>query len=289
MLDGTLRYRILEAQKNEISEHLVYKRLSAAMKDDKNRKVLDRIADDELKHYEFWKKQTDQDVRPSNLKVWFIYLLARILGITFAVKLMERGEKSAQITYEEIADTIPEAKKVVSDEEKHENELLAMIDEERLKYVGSMVLGLNDALVELTGALAGLTFALQNAKLVAATGLVTGIAAAFSMAASEYLSTRAEEGDKHPVKAAVYTGIAYIITVSFLILPFLVVPFVAPALAWTLLNAVVVILAFTFYISVAKDLPFKKHFAEMAGISLGVAVLSFVIGYIVRIAFGFDV
>ena len=59
-----------------------------------------------------------------------------------------------------------------------------------------MVLGLNDALVEFTGALAGYTFALQNTLLVAMTGLITGVAASLSMATSEYLSTKSEENAK---------------------------------------------------------------------------------------------
>ena len=84
-----------------------------------------------------------------------------------------------------------------------------------------MVLGLNDALVELTGALAGLMLALQNVKLISLSGLITGIAASLSIAASEYLSTRSEDIGKHPVSAAIYIGIAYIITVTLLILPYL--------------------------------------------------------------------
>ena len=51
-----------------------------------------------------------------------------------------------------------------------------MIDEEKLKYIGAVVLGMNDALVELTGTLAGLTLALQNEKLVGVAGLITGVA-----------------------------------------------------------------------------------------------------------------
>jgi len=43
--------------------------------------------------------------------------------------------------------------------------------------------------------------------------------------------------------------------------------------------AILIILVFNFYISVAKDLPFKQRFFEMAGISLGVAVISFIIGH----------
>ena len=164
-----------------------------------------------------------------------------------------------------------------------------MIDEERLRYVGSMVLGLNDALVELTGALAGLTLALQNTRLVAMTGLITGVAGSLSMAASEYLSTKSEGGVKEPFRASVYTGFAYVLTVIFLILPYLLLIDLYSCLGLTILNAVVVIFIFTFYISVSRDLSFRKRFLEMALISLGVAVLTFAIGFIIRIFLNIEI
>lgn len=82
---------------------------------------------------------------------------------------------------------------IQEDELKHEQKLLGMLDETVLRYLGSIVLGLNDALVELTGVLAGLTFGFQDSKMVAFSGLITGIAAAMSMAGSEYLSTVTEK------------------------------------------------------------------------------------------------
>jgi VIT1/CCC1 family predicted Fe2+/Mn2+ transporter len=152
-----------------------------------------------------------------------------------------------------------------------------------------MVLGLNDALVELTGALAGFTLALQNTRLIAMAGFITGIAASLSMGASEYLSTKSEEGPQDPGKACLYTGSAYVLTVLFLIFPYLIFTNYFVCLASMLINAVIVILIFTFYISVAKDTPFGKRFFEMAGISLGIAALTFVIGFFVRMAFNIDI
>jgi VIT1/CCC1 family predicted Fe2+/Mn2+ transporter len=166
----------------------------------------------------------------------------------------------------------------------HERELIALIDEERLKYVGSVVLGLNDALVEFTGTLAGLTFAIQNSQIIAVAGLITGVAASLSMAASEFLSQRSDATvGTSPGKAALYTGATYIVTVSLLILPFLILKSPYLALVFTLISAVLVIFLFTFYISVAKDLPFWRRFAEMAAISLGIAGISFVIGLLIRV------
>jgi VIT1/CCC1 family predicted Fe2+/Mn2+ transporter len=151
------------------------------------------------------------------------------------------------------------------------------------------VLGLNDALVELTGALAGLTLALQNVKLIALSGLITGIAASLSMAASEYLATRSEETDKNPVRAAIYTGIAYIFTVAMLVTPYLLIQNYILDLIIALVIGVVIIAIFNFYISVAKDEPFRPRFLEMAGLSLGVAVFSFIIGYFIRLWMGIEI
>ena len=202
---------------------------------------------------------------------------------------MERSEKGVQKDYDEITSVIPEAATFKHEEEIHEEKLVAMLDEERLVYAGSIVLGLNDALVELTGALAGLTLALQNVKLIALSGLITGIAASMSMAASEYLSTRSEETNKNPVRAAIYTGIAYISTVFLLILPYLLFDNYYLDLAIALTTAVIIIAVFNYYISVAKDVSFRERFLEMAGLSLGVAVFSFILGYLIRIWLGIEI
>jgi len=290
-IDDELKKKILTFQRNEITEHYIYRKLAQSVKDEQNKQVLLGISDEELKHYQIWKKYTNQDVKPSQLMLLKYYLIARILGITFGVKLMEKGEESAQVSYHDIAHQISDARRIIRDENEHENKLISMINEERLMYVGSIVLGLNDALVELTGALAGFTFAFQNTRLIALAGLITGIAASLSMGASEYLSTKSEadeEGLKDPVKASVYTSLAYILTVAFLILPFFVLPNVYIALGATLVNALIVILLFTFYVSVAKDLPFRKRFLEMASLSLCVAALTFAIGFLIRTFLGID-
>jgi VIT1/CCC1 family predicted Fe2+/Mn2+ transporter len=152
-----------------------------------------------------------------------------------------------------------------------------------------MVLGLSDALVELTGALAGLTLALQNTKLIALTGSITGIAAALSMGASEYLSTKAEGTARNPVKAAIYTGGTYMITVLLLVLPYLILKNYYVCLGCTLAFAVSIIAVFNYYISVAKEEPFRKRFFEMTGLSLGVAAISFFIGFLIRTFLGIDI
>ena len=164
-----------------------------------------------------------------------------------------------------------------------------MLDEERLQYVGSMVLGLNDALVELTGSLAGFAFALQNTRLIALYGLIVGISATFSMASSEFLAARSE-GRSDALKSCSYTGIAYLLTVIALITPYLIFPSTQfiPALLCMLLVVILIIAGFTYYTSVAQDEPFKSRFLEMAIISISVAVMSFVVGILAKKFLGVD-
>jgi len=289
VLDKETKKTILTAQGNEITEHFIYDKLSQSIKDPHNKKILKRISKDELKHYNFWKKYTREEVKPDKLKIWKYFLISKIFGITFGLKLMEMGEEEAQVTYEKVSRSVPDAKSIVEDEDEHEKQLIDLIDEERLIYVGAIIRGLNDALVELTGAVAGLTLALQNTRLIAMAGFITGIAASLSMAASEYLATKTEDDSKNPFKASVYTGFAYLLTVLFLIFPYLLFTNLYFCLGFTMLNAIIVIFIFTFYISVAKGIPFRERFFEMAAISLGIAALTFVIGFLIRISFSIDV
>lgn len=276
-------------QKNEVTEYRIYHLLAGAVKSPGNRKILAHIAEDELRHAQVWKKYTGADAHASPLKVCWFYVISRVFGLTFGVRLMERAEERAQETYEQLRGDIPEIDTIIAEEHTHEAELIALLDERHLQYVGSIVLGLNDALVELTGALAGLTFALRHTRLIALTGLITGIAAALSMAASEYLSTRAGQSGHAPLRAAAYTGAAYTLTVAALIAPYLILPHYALCLGVTLLTAVLIIAAFTYYIAVVRREAFTHRFLEMAGVSLGVAGLSFALGLAVRAWLGVDV
>jgi len=281
---------ILKAQKNEITEHIVYNKLADLTNDNHNKKILKGIAKDELRHHNFWKTVSKQEVKPNKLKAWYYIFISHLLGLSFGLKLMERGEEIAQDTYLVIAKKYPKAKSIMKDEYNHEKKLLTMFDEEKLEYAGSIVLGLNDALVELTGALAGFTLALQNSRLIGIIGLITGIAASLSMAASGYLQSKEEDNEaKKPIKSAIYTGIAYIVTVILLVIPFFLINNVFVALAITLSTAILIILGYTFYITTAKSLNFWKKFLEMTTISLTVAIISFAIGWLIKIYFGVDV
>lgn len=283
---------IARMQQNEIDEYNIYRKIAKQLFRKKNANpnvaVLTRIADEELQHYKTWRTYTRKTKTPNRLKVFWYALIARIFGFTFAVKLMERGESGAQEEYALLEAEIPESVQIRQQEEEHEHALLSMLDEERLKYVGSMVLGMNDALVELTGSLAGFTFALQNSKLVALSGLIVGISATFSMAASEFLSAKSE-GRTDAFKSCCYTGVAYLITVALLILPYLLIPNHLVALFIMIAIVLAEIAAFSYYIAIARDEKFGKNFGTMACISCGSTVISFLVGVAAKAFLGLSV
>ena len=282
--------QILKFQQDEINGSLLYERIAKRQKDEKNKAALTEISKEERGHYEIWKKYTGRDVRPNRFKISFFSFLSLVLGFTFTIKYFEKGENVGIEELRHFEKEIPEIRHILKEEEGHEDRLMKMMDEERLHYVGSMVLGLNDALVELTGAVAGLTFALANTRLVALSAIIMGVSATLSMAASNYLAQRADGNDK-ALKSSAYTGIAYLVTVALMVTPYLLLPndFYVTAFAVMIAVVILIIFVFNYYISVAQSLPFWRRFAEMTAISLGVAVISFIIGLAAKALLGIDV
>ena len=276
-------------QQNELDGSVLYKKIAAMTKNEADRKTLLAISADELRHARIFQKYSGVTLKPRRLRIFLRLLAARVFGYTFVIKLLEAGEGAGIKIYAQEIDRIPELKKILEEEELHEEKLLGMLDEERLLYVGDMVLGMNDALVELTGALAGYTLAMRNTHIIAMAGLITGVSATLSMAASGYLAPR-EDGQKNAAKSATFTGFAYLFTVALLILPYLILP--AGSYLWalgiTLAVAIAIIAMYNYYISVAKGRRFLKNFTVMAGISLGVAVISFTVGILVKNVLGIE-
>ena len=256
-------------QQQELNSSVLYEKISKNTKGEKERTTLQTIADDERRHAETFEKYSGRRLKPNLLWVRLTLFARLLFGYTFLIKLLERGEEKGIVFYRSEIDRIPELKQILADEEKHENELMALLDEERLHYLGDISLGMNDALVELTGSLAGYTLAMQNGKVIAMAGLITGISATLSMAGSGYLSAREENG-KNAVKSTVTIGLSYLITVVLLILPYLLFP--AGAYIWalvvTLLIAMLIIAGFNYYLSVAKERPFRRVVKNVLGISM---------------------
>ena len=278
----------LRQQQNEINDHALYTALARREKDAENRAVYEKIAGEEHGHYFFWEKITKRELKASPMLIRFYLLLVAVFGSSFALKLVERREKGAETFYRSLFDRYPEARRIYAQEEEHERELINMLRDEKLQYAGAVVLGMNDALVELTGTLSGIALAFDHALAVGITGAIMGIAASLSMAGSSYLEAR--ENPNEAIRAGVYaayTGIAYILTTLLLVLPFFLLD-IRSALAAMFAGAFVSIVLYNFYVAVAKDDSFVRRTSQMLVITFGVAIISFAIGYVVHRYFGID-
>jgi len=121
--------QLIVAQRGEMTEYNIYIKLAKQTRDPENKKVLNHIASDELKHYRLWEAYTKQEVNPNNWEVNKFYWISKIFGLTAGLKLMKKGEEKAQRNYALIASELPEALMVAKDENQHETKLLGLIQQ----------------------------------------------------------------------------------------------------------------------------------------------------------------
>lgn len=282
------RFFVNEA-KDEAFDLALYRALAARADDGDARALLEELAREEQAHLEFWCRLAGvapASVRPARAKLRLVLAAAKLLGPSFTVRFAERREEETIARYEALlaSGALPEPqaaelRRILDSEREHERGLERRLPDERVRYLGAAVLGLNDALVELTGALTGLVSSISDAKLIGFTAFVVGFAASLSMAASNFLSEgMSDDPGLRPGKAAAYTGVAYILVVVALVAPFFLLAqrVVALAVSWAV--AVIVILGFAYYSSVLQDVSFRRRASQMLALGLGVAVLSFAIG-----------
>lgn len=283
--------------RDELFAHQLYAALAARVPDGDSRRMLTELSQQERAHVDFWLDVSGipaSRIRPSRMKHLLLVTASKLLGPAFTIRWLERGEDKAIGTYRELLDDgslSPEQRsgleKMLREEEEHEKKLAGEIVDDRRLYLGAAVLGLNDALVELTGGLTGLVSSISDPRLIGFAAAVVGIAAAMSMAASNFLSVDIGEASKlRPGKAAAYTGIAYIVVVVILVLPFFLISERHLALVTSWSAAILIVAAFSYYSTVMQNVSFKRRFTVMVSLGLGVAVITFGIGRLLGTAIG---
>ena len=282
--------KALIQQQNEINDHTIYKILASYQNDENNKNIFEKIAKEEKFHYDFWVKITNQEMKAQKFVVlWFVFLV-KVFGTSFALKSLEKREASAEEFYKELFEIYPESQRIYKQETEHEFELIERLNDKKLLYAGAIVLGMNDALVELTGTLSGIALAFDKSLVVGLTGLIMGIAASLSMAGSAYFEAKENPSeDIKPLTYSLYTGVSYILTTALLVVPFFIFETMTFSLIMMFICAFIAIVSYNFYISVAKDLNFTTRVIQMSAITFGVALISFGIGYIVKFYFGIEI
>lgn len=162
-----------------------------------------------------------------------------------------------------------------------------MVRKNNFKSAGAIVLGMHDALVSLTGLIAGLAVAMADRYYIILTAIIASVTASLSMGASNYLSVRAG-GGKHAFINALYTGGAYMATCILLIIPFFIFENRATELVMMFAIAITEIFLFNYFLGHAQQRPYMRPFLEMLGICTGVSIVAFFIGLCANICLGID-
>lgn len=280
----------MKCASDELFDHVLYLKMASSERNPMNRKLFSELARQEYEHYLFWSKFTGPlklSLR-DNVKIKFLLAASRILGKIFIVKYLESKERATSEIYrrlindsrftEEDKGTL---KKIVEDEEAHEKEFLNQVDEYAVRYLGSMALGISDAMIEMSGVLAGFLGFTESSAQTGIAGLIVGVSASMSMAAASFLQAKHEKGKK-PGSAALTTGIFYLSTVGLLTLPFFTGLPMLTALTFSILLTLVVLAAFTFYSSTILGGKFAREYMENLLVIILVVVAGFVFGDVVK-------
>lgn len=270
---------------NEYRDLTMYREFLSIEKNPDFKRILKELIEHEEKDYALWLEiSAVKKFSVSRPKRFAYRTMRRILGLTFTAKFLERHERRKLAQYREFLarNRQPEhvrrrIENIISHGLDYEQNLISQIKEEQVEFTSSIILGLNDGLIELTGALTGFSFAFAKHEIVALGGFIMGVAAALSMASSAYMQARHEKG-KDPRKAGIYTGISYLLVVLLLIAPYLFIVKVGTAVAVMGVIALSIIAGVSYYTSVLFGRRFRLQFGEMFIFSVGVAAIAFVIG-----------
>lgn len=274
---------------DEFSDYTLYERLSKTVKADSPfAEVLKQLSATELGHYEFWKKYVPgEEPRVAKLKLYWVLFLRRFFGLTFATRYLDRHEGNVVKEYESIAHIIPVSDKgafdqMVADEKEHENAFAQKIESSTVSYISFVVLGLADALVEISGIHAGSLGFYDRTEIAGLAGVIAGAAASMAMASAAFAQARA--GFKGSARlSAAYTGVSYFITAIVLAAPYFLTYNMIYALSSSLSLAVLILVLTTYYSTVIQSRPFLRDFLEILAILFGATIVLYAFGSLVRV------
>lgn len=270
---------------DEYEAHHIYRALARTpILGKRFREAFEKAAEDELKHYIFWSSIVgDCRSRLSAAKVLLYRVLLLLFGVTITLKFVESMEIEASKIYREITAIKPELKddvaRIVEDERRHEREFLSSINEGRIRYLGSIALGISDAVIELTGIYTGSLGAFESTLSAGLTGLLAGVAASISMGIASYSQAK-HEALKNPRISALYTSTAYIAVVLLLALPYFILNSIAAAFIIMLLLVIAIVAYMTFYTAVLYSKNFLKEFTESITLILGISISLYILGLV---------
>lgn len=288
---ATLQEVAKERMSDEWSDYTLYERLSRSVRTDSPfAEALRTLADTERGHYEFWKKYVpEEEPRLDSVKLYRMLFLRRFFGLTFAIRFLDRHEAKVVEEYTGLAPLIPESDRaafdaMVADEKEHEKAFAMKVESSAVSYISFVVLGLADALVEISGIHAGWLGLFAKTEIAGLAGIIAGGAASLAMASAAF--AQAKQGFQGSARlSAAYTGISYFVTAVILATPYFLTSTMALALGFSLTLAVIILAVTTWYSTVIQEKPFFRDFVVILLILFATTIVVFSLGYVVSAAF----
>src|SRR5271157_2474785 len=230
--------------RDELRDSAVYARLASDEADPAAKGLLLMLSATERSHAKAWRSLLGGRGEAAGLpflleaKILEMRIVRRLFGIAFVVKYLERHERYGLARYTAAlknhsltAGERRHVHKIIEDDAGYERTLVRQAEAYKgeLVYSQSIILGLNDGLVEILALIAGIAVVATSGFIVIALGLLAGISGTLSMAGGVYLSARSEnlvmahagESRTKPRKEAAYTGFWYFVGALVPVLPFI--------------------------------------------------------------------
>lgn len=286
----------VEGCKDEYKDYLVYSRLAKHNSGKKNQfgEIFSKLANTERTHYDFWKKYSGVEApKTSKWGARFIIFISLLFGTTFAIKLLEKHETTTIVKYKSVAHLIPDEDKefftnMIVEEEKHEHDFRNDVQSSYVKYISFVILGLADAIVEISGIHAGSLGIYNSTRLTGFAGIIAGAAASIAMASAAY--AQAKQGfSGSPTISAAFTGISYFASAVTLATPYFITDNASLAVTISITFAVIILGVTNYYNAVITEKSFVRDFAEMVAITFGATIVLFILGQLIRSTFGITI
>ena len=280
---------------DEYLDFTLYDRLSKGVKGNSSfAEALHHLSVTEKRHFEFWKRFLPEgEPRYSKAKLFLVLFFYRVFGITFAIRYLERHEAKTIQEYKSVQSLVPAEDRVafdevIKDEEEHEKQFSKRVESSSVRYISFIVLGLADALVEISGIHAGSLGIYEVTEYAGLAGIIAGGAASLAMASAAF--AQAKQGFQGSARlSAVYTGVSYFVTAILLAAPYFLTHVMVDALGASLVLAVIILAMATYYSSVISGKPFMREFAEILAILFGATAALFLFGSFIRSAVGITI
>ena len=342
---------------DESLDTALYSYLSKLEGDPSLKENFKKLSEMEAKHAKFWRDLIEKSggkaptVKPSRLRLALIKIIKKLLGTGMVASLLEMGENNAikknfdfYKNYKLTDEERTELSRIIVDEIEHERLFYETKKRFNVGNVRDFVLGMNDGLVEILGAVTGLSAVYVYApRIVGVSGLIVGIAGALSMGIGAFISVRSqrqinesikerleilftvsperarkefidrliesglpeeaanqiskelkedaivdfliEEVSENEVRAAFYTGIAYLMGVAFPVLPYFLAKSSIIALPFSVLLAATALGVVGSVISLISGISVRRKVTEMVATGIGAAFLSYLFGRLMEAIF----